>query len=64
MTTQEPISPELQAKIDALPEGSVKKRVLRELTGPVMRTACNEELYEQKFITNTEHHRYNVNLKI
>jgi hypothetical protein len=46
MTTQLPISPELQAKIDALPEGSVKKRVLRALTGPGIRTASNEEIFE------------------
>ncbi len=46
MTTQVPISPELQAKIDALPEGSVKKRVLRALTGPGIRTASNEEIFE------------------
>jgi hypothetical protein len=46
MTTQVPISPELQAKIDALPEGSVKKRVLRAFTGPGIRTASNEEIFE------------------
>ena len=46
MTTQEPISPELQAKIDALPEGSVKKRVIRALTGPGIRTASNEAIFE------------------
>ena len=46
MTTQEPISPELQAKIDALPEGSVKKRVIRVLTGPGIRTASNEAIFE------------------
>lgn len=46
MTAQEPITPELQAKIDALPEGRVKKRVLRALTGPGIRTASNEEIFE------------------
>ena len=46
MTTQEPISPELQAKIDALPEGNVKQRVIRALTGPGMRTASNEAIFE------------------
>lgn len=33
MTTENQISAELQARIDALPEGSVKKRVIRALTG-------------------------------
>ncbi|GAA4782332.1 hypothetical protein [Lysobacter hankyongensis] len=46
MTTQEPISPELQAKIDALPEGSVKERIIRALTGPGTRTASNEVIFE------------------
>lgn len=46
MTTQEPISPELQAKIDALPEGNVKKRVIRALTGPGIRAASNEAIFE------------------
>lgn len=46
MAAQEPITLELQAKIDALPEGRVKKRVLRALTGPGIRTASNEEIFE------------------
>jgi hypothetical protein len=46
MTTENPISPELQARIDALPEGSVKKRVLRALTGPGVRTASNEAIFK------------------
>jgi hypothetical protein len=45
MTTDNQITPELQAKIDALPEGSVKKRVLRALTGPGNRTASNEDIF-------------------
>lgn len=46
MTTENPISPELQAKIDSLPEGSVKKRVIRALTGSGNRTASNDEIFE------------------
>jgi hypothetical protein len=46
MTTQEPISPELQAKIDALPEGSVRQRIIRALSGPGIRTASNEAIFE------------------
>jgi hypothetical protein len=45
MNAENTISPELQAKIDALPEGGVKKRVLRALTGPGIRTASNEEIF-------------------
>jgi hypothetical protein len=40
------ISPELQARIDALPEGSLKARIIRALTGPGKRTASNEEIFE------------------
>jgi len=46
MTTENKISPELQAKIDALPEGSVKKRVIRALTGPGKRSSNNEEIFD------------------
>ena len=46
MTTPEPISSELQARIDALPEGSLKRRVIRALTGPGTRTASNEAIFE------------------
>lgn len=46
MTTQEPISPELQARIDALPEGGLKNRVIRALTGLGIRSASNEEIFE------------------
>ncbi len=41
-----PISHELQAKIDALPEGNLKTRILRVLTGPGKRTASSEEIFE------------------
>ena len=46
MTTQEPISPELQARIDALPEGGLKNRVVRAPTGAGIRSARNEEIFE------------------
>jgi hypothetical protein len=45
MSAENSISPKLQLKIDALPEGSLKKRVLRALTGPGIRTASNEEIF-------------------
>ncbi|MEQ1512595.1 MAG: hypothetical protein ABL934_07950, partial [Lysobacteraceae bacterium] len=54
MTTQEPITPELRAKIDELPEGSVKKRVLRALTGPGNRTGSNEEIFANIMESVTE----------
>lgn len=53
---QEPISPELQARIDALPEGNVKKRILRALTGPGIRKASNEEIFENIIRSAAEVH--------
>jgi hypothetical protein len=46
MTTENKISPELQAKIDKVPEGHLKDRILRALTGPGDRTASNEAIFE------------------
>ena len=46
MTTPQPISPELKAKIDALPDGNLKTRILRAVTGPGKRTVSNEEIFE------------------
>lgn len=46
MNADNPISPELQARIDALPEGSTKDRVIRVLTGPGIRQASNEEIFD------------------
>ncbi len=59
MTIPQPISAELNAKIDALPEGSVKKRVLRALTGPGIRTASNEEIFDNimRSVAKTEAQR-------
>jgi hypothetical protein len=56
MTTQEPISPELQARIDALPEGGLKNRVVRALTGPGIRSASNEEIFENIIQSAAESH--------
>ncbi|MEH6422062.1 hypothetical protein [Pseudomonas sp. CGJS7] len=41
-----PISPELQAKIDALEDEKLRARILGVLTGPGIRRASDEEIYE------------------
>jgi hypothetical protein len=41
-----PISPELQAKIDALEDEDLRVRILRVLTGPGKKRASDEEIYE------------------
>ncbi|MFD0324822.1 hypothetical protein [Lysobacter gummosus] len=41
-----PISPELQAKIDALEDEDLRARILRVLTGPGKKRASDEEIYE------------------
>lgn len=41
-----PISPELQAKIDALEDEKLKARVIRVLTGPGTKQATDEDIYE------------------
>lgn len=48
------ISQELQAKIDALPEGYLKARIIRALTGPGKRTASNEEIFENLMQNHAE----------
>ena len=59
MNSENPISPELQTKIDALPEGSLKKRVLHALAGPGNRTGSNEEIFAniRKSVTEAEAQR-------
>ncbi|MEI2431692.1 MULTISPECIES: hypothetical protein [Lysobacter] len=41
-----PISPELQAKIDALEDEGLRTRILRVLTGPGKRRVSDEAIYE------------------
>ena len=48
MTTQEPISPELQIKIDALTDEKLKKDIIFLLSGPGMRTATNEQIFNNR----------------
>jgi hypothetical protein len=48
MTTQEPISPELQVKIDALNDEKLKKDIIFLLSGPGMRTATNEQIFNNR----------------
>jgi hypothetical protein len=43
-----PISPELQAKIDALADESLKKDILFLLSGPGIRTATNEQIFDNR----------------
>ena len=48
MTTQEPTSPELQIKIDALTDEKLKKDIIFLLSGPGMRTATNEQIFNNR----------------
>jgi hypothetical protein len=47
MTTPEPISPELQAKIDALPDENLRANISRRLNRPWARTKSNEQIFEE-----------------
>lgn len=47
MTTQEPISPELQAKIEALPDENLRANITRRLNRPWKRTKSNELIFEE-----------------
>lgn len=42
-----PISPELQAKIDALPDESLRANILRRLNRPWKRTKSDEQIFEE-----------------
>jgi hypothetical protein len=47
MTTQELISPELQAKIEALPDENLRANITRRLNRPWERTKSNEQIFEE-----------------
>ena len=47
MTTQVSISPELQAKIDALPDENLRANISRRLNRPWKRTKSNEQIFEE-----------------
>lgn len=54
MTTPEPISPELQAKIDALPDENLKANLLRRLNRPWTRTKSKEQIFEEMLANHEE----------
>lgn len=47
MTTQVPISPELQTKIDALPDENLRANISRRLNRPWKRTKSNEQIFDE-----------------
>ena len=47
MTTQEPISPELQARIEALPDENLRANITRRLNRPLERAKSNEQIFEE-----------------
>ena len=53
MTTPNQISPELQARIDALPDENLRANISRRLNRPWKRTKSNEQIFEEM----VAHHR-------
>jgi hypothetical protein len=47
MTTPNKISPELQAKIDALPDENLRANILRFLNRPWARKKSNEQIFDE-----------------
>jgi hypothetical protein len=47
MNADSPISPELQARIDDLPDESLRANILRFLNRPWKRTKSNEQIFEE-----------------
>jgi hypothetical protein len=58
-----PISPELQAKIDALPDENLKTNILRFLNSPGRRRATDEEIFEDTVSSYTEVMRQRARLR-
>jgi hypothetical protein len=54
MTTPKPISPELQAKIDALPDENLRANISRRLNRPWQRTKSNEQIFEEMLANHEE----------
>lgn len=48
------ISPELQAKIDALPDENLRTNILRRLNRPWKRTKSNEQIFEEMLANHEE----------
>ncbi len=54
MNTENLISPELQAKIDALPDENLRANILRVLSGPGKRTLSREKIFENMVQNHAE----------
>jgi len=54
MTTPESISPELQAKIDALQDENLRTNILRIFSGPGKRTLSREKIFENMVQNHAE----------
>lgn len=54
MTTPESISPELQAKIDALQDENLRTNILRVFSGPGKRTLSREKIFENMVQNHAE----------
>ncbi len=54
MTTPEYISPELQAKIDALQDENLRTNILRVFTGPGKRTLSREKVFDNMVQNHAE----------
>lgn len=54
MTAQDPISPELQARIDALTDEKLKANIVRFLTRPWTRTKSNEQIFDEMLAEHKE----------
>jgi hypothetical protein len=54
MTTPNKMSPELQAKIDALPDENLMANISRRLNRPWKRTKPNEQIFEEMLASDEE----------
>ena len=54
MTMQEPISPDLQTKIDALSDENLRANISRRLNRPWKRTKSNEQIFKEMVINYEE----------
>ncbi len=54
MTTDSQISPELQAKIDALPDEILRSNISRRLNRPWQRTKSSEQIFEEMVFNHEE----------
>lgn len=54
MTTQKPISPELQSRIDALEDEKLKANIVRFLNRPWNRSKSNEQMFDEMVAEHNE----------